>query len=101
MTAPRLKKELRARKLLAGQLIIDGTKPELLARLLPAVGKEERGRCFAAWLALDVVSIASVASWRRGALGESVRGPREHLLLDVQVTEPELKRPCNGHVTAM
>ena len=55
MTAPRLKKELRARKLLDGELCIDGTKPELLARLLPAVGKEERGRCVAAWLAVDRV----------------------------------------------
>ena len=48
MTASRLEEELRARGLAAV-----GSKPALLERLLVRVGKEEKGRCMAAWLAID------------------------------------------------
>ena len=50
LTVPRLKEELRARGLRVG-----GTKPELLERLLEPVGEEDKGRCLAAWLAVDRV----------------------------------------------
>lgn len=50
MMLPRLKEELRVRK-----LVTSGAQPELLERLLEAVGKEEKRRCIAHWLAVDRV----------------------------------------------